>query len=171
VNYSILNSGYSTDVNFIHCMCLPGASISSPLFSLSSSMPLSAARRGNEIATETEGIWSTVPEKGGGELGDAMRALKAMRGVSLARRYVIEDFLTWGMPIITRLFLLSCTGRIHSAAQIAECISKLNTMRRHVFFLCFCCVCIWCYCYCSCELHIFFAGLQSCRIASRLRPI
>ena len=83
------------------------------------------------------GVLEAGPDVGGGELGDAMRGLKAMRVGCMVRRYVVEDFLTWGMPIIARLFLLGCNSTSSSASQFAECVCKLNAMRR--FFYAFFC--------------------------------
>ena len=79
-------------------------------------------------------IWSEIPViMGGGRLGEAMRALHAMRGTSMTRSYVVEDFLSWGMPILTRLFLHSRStgaGATMNAARVIECITKLAELRR-----------------------------------------
>ncbi len=120
VNYSILNSGYSAGVDFAR-RCLPSSSF---------------ALLGGGGSSDG-GVWSAVPDVGGGELGDAMRGLKAMRVGCMVRRYVVEDFLTWGLPIIARLFLLGCNSTSSSASQFAECVCKLNAMRR--FFYAFFC--------------------------------
>ncbi len=112
VGYSILDSSYNEGVDFAQ-LCAPPLGVD------------------GLVLLGEGGVWGAVPASGGGRLGDAMRGLRAMRGESMLRRYVVEDFLTWGMPIITRLFLLGASG-IRSAAQVSECITRLNGMRRCV---------------------------------------
>jgi hypothetical protein len=81
---------------------------------------------------EGDTLWSHIPPTGGGSLGDVMRSLADMRRQALQRRYVVEDFLTWGLPIITRLFLFNRTVHTGSPERMADCVTKLNGMRQNV---------------------------------------